>query len=55
MTAKMKDRLKNEELDLTRRQERDSNNALLTSNLDKVVQEESKTNYNLIQVGTASH
>ena len=53
MTTKMKDRLKDEEPDLSGQQKRDESNVLLSSNLDKIVQEESNTTSSLIQVGTA--
>ena len=54
-TSKMKDRLRDEESDLIKQKKRDGNNVLLSSNMKKIIQEESKTNSNLSQVGTAWH
>ena len=50
-TSKMKDRLRDEESDLVKQKKRDGNNVLLSSNMKKIIQEESKTNSNLNQVG----
>ena len=47
----MKDRLKDEASNLSKRRKKDGSNVLLSVNLDKLVQEESKTNSNLNQVG----
>ena len=47
LTPRMKDRLKDEASDLSNRMKRDGSNVLLSANLDKLVQEESKTNSSL--------
>ena len=55
LTNKMKDRLKDEQLDLAKQQKRDKSNVLLSWNLDKIVQEENKTNSSQSQVRMALH
>ena len=54
LTPRMKDRLKDEASNLSKRRKKDGSNVLLSVNLDKLVQEESKTNSRLDQVCRAS-
>ena len=51
LQAKMKNRLKDEVSDFAKWRKRDKSKVLLSANLDKIIQEESKTNSNLNQVG----
>ena len=54
LTTKMTDMLRDKDSDLTKRKKRDGSNVLLSSNLDKIVLEESKIKSDLNQMGTAS-
>ena len=47
LTPRMKAHLKDKASDLTRQRKRDKSNVLLSANLDKLVQEDSKTNSSL--------
>ena len=51
----MKNRLKDEVSDFAKWRKRDKSKVLLSANLDKIIQEESKTNSSLNQIVKASH
>ena len=51
LTSKLKDRLRADMADPDKRKQRDSSNSLLSANLNKVVNEECRTNSRLGEVG----